>query len=148
MTDTDDALAVAQAFVAALNREDQAGMTALLAANVTTSQPLEDGVISGPEAVVADTWSYRNTFPDLQMTVTDGFAAGDRAAVQFTAAGTYEPYTYGPRAKRVTWRGCLIVTAQAGKIAVIDFYTDWLGPLQQLEGEGIVPVLKRESAKP
>ena len=146
MTNTDDALAVAQAFLAALNRGDRAVAQALLAANVTSSQPLEDGVISGAEAVVADIWSYRNTFPDLQTTVTDGFAAGDRAAVRFTAAGTYEPYTYGSRAKRVTWRGCLIATAPAGKITEIDLFTDWLRPLEQLVGEGIVPVLKRENA--
>src|SRR5579864_9086682 len=105
MAGTDDPLDVARQLLDALNRGDRDGIRALLAADVTQTQPLEDVADAGPEAVVASIWSYRSSFPDLRVEVTDGFSSGDRAAVQFTAAGTYEPYTYGPNAQRVTWRG-------------------------------------------
>lgn len=146
MMDADTTLTVARAFIDAINRGDRAGAKTHLTDDVTRSQPLDEQTIVGPEAVAADIWSYRNSFPDLQMTVTDGFAADDRAVLQFTARGTYEPFTYGQHAPQVTWRGCLIVTAQAGKIAALDIYVDWLGPIEQLGGQGIIPVLKREGA--
>lgn len=147
MIDSDAPLTIARAFIDALSRGDRAAAKALLAENVTSSEPLEDETISGPEAVVADIWAYRNTFPDLLMEVTDGFAGGDRAALQLKGTGTYEPYSYGTRAKRITWRAALIIKAQAGKLVEIDFYTDWLGPVEQLGRDGVVPVLKREGER-
>lgn len=48
--------------------------------------------IEGPATAAHDRTAYQNTFPDLETEVTDGFAAGDRAAVQFTVTGIYEPY--------------------------------------------------------
>jgi steroid delta-isomerase-like uncharacterized protein len=146
MTDTEDALTLARTLLDALNRGDRAGVQALLAETVTEREPLEQEVIAGPEAVVASIWSYRNSFPDLRVEVTDGFASGDRAAVQFTAVGTYEPYTYGSHAKQVTWRGCMIVRADAGQLVQLDTYVDWLEPVQQLGEVAFAPVLKREGA--
>ena len=146
MTDTPDALTLARAFLDGLNRGDRAGVQKLLAENVTETQPLEREAISGPEAVVASIWSYRNSFPDLHVEVTDGFASGDRAAVQFTSVGTYEPYTYGANAKQITWRGCAIVRAHAGQIVQLDTYMDWLETAQQLGAAAFAPTLKREGA--
>jgi steroid delta-isomerase-like uncharacterized protein len=145
MTDKDDALTLARTFLDALNRGDRAGVRALLADNVTERQPLEEA-ITGPEAVVANIWSFRNSFPDLHVDVTDGFACDDRAAVEFTSVGTYEPYTYGAHAKRVTWRGCLIVRVQAGQLVQVDLYVDWLEPVQQLGELAFAPFPKREGA--
>ena len=140
---TDDALSIARELLDAINRGDRDGVQALLAENVTQKEPLEDEAIIGPEAVVASAWSYRNSFPDLRVEVTDGFASGDRAALQFTATGTYEPYTYGAAAKRITWQGCMIVRAHAGQVDRLDFYVDWLGPVQQLGGLPFAPDFKR-----
>jgi len=147
MTETDDALALARAFIDAGNRGDRAGAKALLAENVMQTLPLENEVRTGPEAAVENLWEYRNTFPDLRMDVTDGFGTGDRAAVQFTATGTYEPYTYGPNAKQITWRGCTIVRAQAGKITEIDVYVDWLGPIEQLGAIVYPPPARHEGTQ-
>lgn len=146
MTNPDDALAIARRLLDALSRGDRAGIQALLAENVTEREPLEQEVITGPEAVAASMWSYRNSFPDLRIEVIDGFASGDRAAVQFTAAGTYEPYTYGASARQLTWRGCTIVRAEAGKIVQADTYVDWLEPVQQLGELAYAPFLKRGEA--
>jgi len=77
MTDTDDPLTLARTLLDALNQGDRAGVQALLAENVTERQPLEQEVVTGPEAVVASIWSFRNSFPDLRVDVTDGFASGD-----------------------------------------------------------------------
>jgi hypothetical protein len=41
----------------------------------------------------------------------------------------------------------MIVTAQADKLIELDLYVDWLGPIEQLGGDGIIPVLKREGKK-
>jgi ketosteroid isomerase-like protein len=147
MTEIDCALALARAFLTALNGGDREGLEALLAENVTQTQPLDDEALRGPRAVVADIWSYRNSFPVLQIEVVDGFAAGQRAALQYAATGTYEPYTYGSRAPRVTWLGAMIVTAQAEELIELDLYVDWLVPIEQLGGDGIIPVLKREGTK-
>jgi len=129
VTDIHDTLALTRVFIDTLNRRDRAGTKALLAANVADRVLLEDRIARGPEAVVEEIWSYRNSFPDVQINPTDGFASGDRATVQFTAAATYEPYTYGPRAKHVVRHECVIVTARAGKITEISTYVDWLRPI-------------------
>jgi steroid delta-isomerase-like uncharacterized protein len=144
MPDTDDALSLARKLLDALSRGDRAAAQALLAQDVTEREPLEHALITGPEAVAASMWSYRNTFPDLRVDVTDGFASGDRAAVQFTAVGTYEPYTYGSQAKQVNWRGCLIAKTRAGQITQLDTYVDWLEPVQQLGDIAYAPFLARE----
>jgi hypothetical protein len=145
MSDTDDPLTLPRMLLDAFSRGDRAGVGALLAENVTVRQPLEHEVITGPEAVVASRWSYRNSYPDLHFEVTDGFTSGDRAAVEFTSTGTYEPYTYGARAKQVTWRGCMIVSAYAGQLGQIDLYVDWLEPVQQLVEVAFAPVRKPEA---
>jgi steroid delta-isomerase-like uncharacterized protein len=144
MSDTNDTLTLARSLLDALNRGDRAGVQALLAEDVTEREPLEEEAITGPEAVVASIWSFHNSFPDLRIEVTDGFTSGDRAAVQFTAVGTYEPYTYGSHAKQITWRGCMIVGSQAGQIVQLDTYVDWLEPVQQLGEVAFAPFLKRE----
>ena len=144
MAATEDAVTLARRLLDALNRGDRSGVQTLLAETVTESAPLEPQAITGPEAVVANLWSYRNSFPDLHVDVTDGFVSGDRAAVQFTATGTYEPYTYGSHAKHVTWRGCMIVEALAGQLVQVDTYVDWLEPVQELGEVAFAPFLKRE----
>jgi hypothetical protein len=57
MTDTDDVFALARRLLDALNRGDRTGVQALLAETVSEREPLEQAVISGPEAVVASLWS-------------------------------------------------------------------------------------------
>ena len=145
MTNQPDALTLVRTFLEAFNRGDRAAALALLAEDVTVSEPLEPEGITGPEAVIANLWSYRNTFPDLHTDETDAFAAGDRAVVQFTSTGTYEPFTFGANAKRITWRGCIIARAYDGLIVRIDSYLDWLGPVQQLEGQAFAPHLEHEA---
>ncbi len=132
MTDGADALTLARQLLDALNRGDRDGMKALLAEDVVQTEPLTDAVIRGPTAVIDDIWSMRNSFPDLHNEIADGFACGNRAVVEFTAAGTYEPYTYGAGAKKVTWRGCLIIRVTDRLIDRVDVYLDWLLPVEQL----------------
>jgi steroid delta-isomerase-like uncharacterized protein len=142
MTEANDALTIANALLDAFNRGDQAGVRALLAENVTEHEPLEQEAAMGPDAVIANMWGYRNSFPDLHSEVTDGFACGDRAAIRFTAVGSYEPATYGPDAKRVTWQGCLIFRMDGGRIVEVDLYLDWLDAVRQLGDVALGPFFR------
>jgi len=124
---------IARALLDALNHGNRSGVHELLAPNVTQHGPPGESPLSGPDAVTESLWAYRNTFPDLRVEITDAFAAGDRGALEVSATGTYEPYTYGAAAKRVAWQGCLIVRSGGGLLVNIDIYADLLSVLSQLD---------------
>lgn len=118
----------------ALNRGDRDDCQSLPSNEVVQSGQLDESNLEGPDATVKDVWSYMNTFPDLHIEVTDTLSSGNCVALSLTATGTYEPYTYGPAANRISWKGCVLVTARDGRLTHVDTYADWLTILDQLEG--------------
>jgi ketosteroid isomerase-like protein len=141
----DDTLGLARALNDAFNRGDREGFKALLTADAIQREQGESHVVKGAEEVTQNTWSYRNTFPDLTSQITDGFACGNRAALEVTLTGTYEPATYGPRAKAIAWQACLIVTTRAGKVCQVDYYANLLDIFGQLENSPFAVTLKQDS---
>jgi steroid delta-isomerase-like uncharacterized protein len=103
------------------------------------------GKFSGPQGVKQFVQIYRGAFPDVQLTINDLIAEGDKVATRWTANGTHKGELMGiaPTGKRVTVTGCDIEQYQNGKMVEAWASYDMLGMLQQL---GVVPSLTPASA--
>ncbi len=81
---------------------------------------------------------YRSAFPDVQMTIVDQIAEGDKVADRFIAQGPHTGELMGipPTGKRSTVTGIIIGRYAGGKTVEVWSEFDQLGMLQQL---GVVP---------
>ncbi len=81
---------------------------------------------------------YREAFPDLQLTVEDQIAEGDKVATRFTARGTHQGELEGiaPTGNQVEIKGIYISRIAEGKIAEDWTNFDALGLMQQI---GAIP---------
>ncbi len=81
---------------------------------------------------------YRSAFPDLQATVEDQVAEGDKVASRFTFRGTHRGELAGipPTGNQVEVTGIVISRIEGGKGAEDWSNYDALGMMQQL---GVVP---------
>ena len=81
-------------------------------------------------------------FPNLQFTITDAIAEGDKVAISWTAQGTHKGeikfLNLCPTQKSVSWTGIIIYRIVEGKITEERGQEDALGVLQQL---GLIPKL-------
>jgi steroid delta-isomerase-like uncharacterized protein len=94
--------------------------------------------IRGVEAARQYAASFRNAFPDLQATVVDQLADGDKVATRFTGRGTHEGDLEGiaPTGNRMEITGIVISRIEGGKIVEDWTNYDGLGMMQQL---GVIP---------
>jgi steroid delta-isomerase-like uncharacterized protein len=96
----------------------------------------------GPEAYKRQFLSMLEGYPDLQWTVEDLIAEGDKVVACWTMSGTHKGEYMGVPAtnKKVSFDGITIHHFSGGKI--MDSYSNWdaLGMMQQL---GVVPALGR-----
>jgi len=94
--------------------------------------------IVGPEGVKLLVAALRATFPDIQMTIEDVIAEGDKLVVRYTARGTHSGGIQGiaPTGRKVTWAGINIYRGEGGKVVETWQLSDGLGLMQQL---GVVP---------
>jgi len=92
----------------------------------------------GPEGGKAIATTYRGAFPDLQFTIEDQIAEGDRVVTRWTARGTNTGELMGmpPTGKKAIVTGINIDRVANGKIAESWGNFDVLGMLQQL---GVIP---------
>ena len=81
---------------------------------------------------------WRIAFPDLEYTLEDLIAEGDRVVERWTCRGTHEGALFGipPTGKQITSTGILIHRIVDGKIVEFVEVADGLGLMQQL---GVVP---------
>ncbi len=81
---------------------------------------------------------YRSAFPDLQMTVEDQIAEGDKVTTRWTATGTHKGELMGiaPTGKQVTVTGIAISRYAGGKLVEAWNEFDQANMLQQL---GVLP---------
>ncbi|MDP9368230.1 MAG: ester cyclase [Chloroflexota bacterium] len=96
--------------------------------------------LHGPDGFAQLIAMYRAAFPDLQATVEDLIAEGDKVVSRYTVRGTHQGELMGiPRTgRRVTEAGIVISRLADGKL-VEDWHSpDTLGLLQQL---GAIPPL-------
>lgn len=91
-----------------------------------------------PETLKQHVCEWVNAFPDLQFTVEQSVAAGDRVASQMTMRGTHTGEWMGvsPTGKQISIEMMTIHRIEAGKIVEDWVLVDSLGFFQQL---GLVP---------
>ena len=94
--------------------------------------------VRGPQGLKEQAQGYRAAFPDLQMTIEDQVAEGDRVVTRWTARGTHQGDLFGidPTGKQATITGITIDRFSGGKI--VESWDNWdtYGLMQQL---GVVP---------
>ena len=92
--------------------------------------------------------TYREAFPDLENTIEDMVAEGDKVVVRFRGRGTHQGETeaFGPpTGKRMEITGITIKRLSEGKIVEAWTNFDALGMMQQL---GLIPEPGQEEARP
>ncbi len=90
--------------------------------------------------------TYRQAFPDLENTIEDMVAEGDKVVVRFRGRGTHQGETeaFGPpTGKRMEITGITIKRLSEGKIVEAWTNFDALGMMQQL---GLVPAQEGQQA--
>jgi len=79
--------------------------------------------------------AFLTAFPDdLQITIEDTFATGDKVAARWTARGTHKGPLRGiaPTGKEVRWLGIALYYLSDGKIKEVWGLNDALGMMQQI----------------
>jgi len=93
-------------------------------------------IFASPEGVERYVREFLAAFPDLQHTVEELIAEGDRVAARFTACGTHTGQwkKYAPTGKQIQYTGVTLARIADGKIT--DHYTWWdrIGLVEQIEG--------------
>ncbi len=94
--------------------------------------------LRGREAVKQWFSDLRRAFPDLQFTLGEEVAEGDRVASSFRLTGTHRQDYMGLPAtgRKISLTGVDLFRISSGKIAEVRIYYDTLGLMQQL---GVVP---------
>jgi steroid delta-isomerase-like uncharacterized protein len=101
-------------------------------------QPAGSEDISGLEAIKQFTAGVRQAFPDMEITLEDQIAEGDKVVTRFTSRGTHQGELWGIPAtgKEVEVTSISMDRIEGGKIAEHWTHADQLGMMQQL---GVVP---------
>jgi steroid delta-isomerase-like uncharacterized protein len=88
----------------------------------------------GVEGLRRFTEMYRSAFPDIQMTVEDVIAEGDKVVTRWTARATHQGELMGipPSGNRVEVTGISIDRIEGGKVVETWSNYDALGMMQQL----------------
>ncbi len=94
--------------------------------------------VRGPEGEKQLVGMYLAAFPDLQFTVEDLVAEGDKVATHITVRGTHRGELMGipPTGKQITVEAMEIYRLEDGRIAEQWVVMDGLGMMQQL---GVIP---------
>ncbi len=97
-------------------------------------------VAPGSEGVKQVVVAMRAAFPDLQETIEDLLADGDRVMVRWSSRGTHQgPFAgIAPTGKPFVWRGVFVLRVADGRFVEMWQVHDSLGLLQQL-GATITP---------
>ena len=110
----------------------------IIAPNYVSYEPTS-GEVRGIEGAKQFAATYREAFPDLQNTIEDMVAEGDKVVVRFRGRGTHQGETeaFGPpTGKRMEMTGITIKRLSDGKIVEAWTNFDALGMMQQL---GLIP---------
>ncbi len=94
--------------------------------------------IHGPEGMKQWATMFRSAFPDLQATIEDQIAEGDKVATRYTLSGTHQGELMGiaPTGNQVEIKCHDLDRIEGGKMAESWTHSDVLGLMQQL---GTIP---------
>jgi predicted ester cyclase len=94
-------------------------------------------IFAKPEGVERAVREFLSAFPDLQHTVEELIAEGDRVVARFTARGTHSGQweNFAPTGKPIQYTGITLARIAGGKIT--DHYTWWdrWGLVKQIEND-------------
>jgi steroid delta-isomerase-like uncharacterized protein len=118
-----------------LESRDPAALDEFFAADFT-SHNMPPGLPAGREGVKAFFGMFRDAFPDVEVTIDELVAEGDRAAVATTMSGTHTGEVMGiaPTGRRVSVTGIDMVRVEDGRIVEHRGLTDTVGLMRQLAG--------------
>jgi predicted ester cyclase len=90
-----------------------------------------------PEGVEKFVRGFLQSFPDLQHTVEDMIAEGDRVAVRFSARGTHQGQwmDFAPTGKPIHYTGVTLARIAGERIVEHQTWWDKAGLMQQLESK-------------
>jgi steroid delta-isomerase-like uncharacterized protein len=119
----------------------------LAGADLVVSYPVLPAPARGREAFKQLLTQFHAAFPDIQFTVEDSIAEGDRVVVRWTARGTHRGDLLGIPAtgKPVSWTRISVYRILDGKIVEERGEEDALGLLRQL-GMSPAPPPAQEAA--
>ncbi len=128
------------------NKGNLAVVDELNDANVVTHNP-PGPPLRGTEAFKQFVLMYRRAFPDMQLTIEDQIAEGDKVVTRWTARGTHQGELMGipPTGKQATVTGITVGRVVNGKFVESWSNFDALGLMQQL---GVVPAPGQTSSSP
>lgn len=109
-----------------------------IGANYVSHDPADPNPGRGPQAMKQQVTMYLTAFPDLQFTIDEMLADGDKVVTRWTSRATHKGDLNGiaPTGKQINLTGISIDRIEGGKI--VEAWTNWdtLGMMQQL---GVVP---------
>ena len=96
--------------------------------------PISPEDVRGLEGVKEEASMYRNAFPDVQLSVEEQVAEGDKVVTRWIAVGTHQGEMMGiaPTGNQVRVPGVTINRIEGGKIVEQWEIFDALGMMQQL----------------
>ncbi len=99
----------------------------------------------GPEGQLYAANFFRSIFPDLQWTIEDLVAEGDKVVLRWTMRGTHQGPLgdIAPTGKQVMWTGIDFLRIQNRKVAEIWHNEDYFGLVKQIQEAGS-PAQKRD----
>ena len=127
------------------NKLDQNTATEIISPSFVTHHPAYPAGIHGIEGVNRVIATFRVGLPDLQYTIQDMIAEGDKVVVRWIAHGTHQGTFLGipPTGKKVAATGIDIFRIAFGKLEEAWVNSDILGLLQQI---GAIPPMGGQGA--
>lgn len=137
---TEENKALTRHFYQAFWNEQNWGIVEEVIAADYLDHSLPAGLPPGREGFKLFATVYFTAFPDLQVTVEDVMAEGEKVVVRWTARGTHRGELMGipPTGKQITVTGTEIIKVTAGKYTERWASYDQLGLLQQI---GVIPTM-------
>jgi steroid delta-isomerase-like uncharacterized protein len=106
----------------------------IYAPHYISHQPAGEEDLRGVEAIKEFAAGMRQAFPDLEITIDDQIAEGDKVVTHFRARGTHQGELWGipPTGKQVEITNMSMCRIEGGKMAEEWPAPDRLGMMQQL----------------
>lgn len=131
---SDQNKAVARAVFDVFNGADPESLYDVVAADAVDHDPNNPFSEEGREGLKKSIAMYRSAFPDLQLTIEDQVAEGDKVVTRWVATGTHQGDLMGmsPTGKTSVVGGVGIDRIENGQVVEAWGYWDALGMFQQL----------------
>ena len=128
---------IVRRYIETINKQDLEGLDEFVALNAVYHNA-PPGLASGIEGFRQLVSMYFTAFPDLQITLQDMIAEGDKVVSRFIGRGTHQGEFMGiaPTGKRVEATAISIMRLEGGKLAEEWEQVDMISMLQQL---GAIP---------